>query len=78
MSELLSKKKNSLFPPKNLLLTGSLAASEYPQGVTVSAVRTKKKGLKWQFKKNEGITTERVKLAVRPGSPRIYIDIFIY
>lgn len=43
MSELLSKKKNSLFPPKDLLVGGSLAASEYPQCVTFSAVPEKKK-----------------------------------
>ena len=36
------KGKNSLFPPKDLLVGGSLAASEYPQGVTISAMKKKK------------------------------------
>lgn len=43
-------KKNSLCPPKDLLLGGSLAASEYPQDVTVSAVKTKKLKSKWRDK----------------------------
>jgi hypothetical protein len=35
----LTKRKNySQFPPKDLLVGGSLAASEYPQDVTFSAV----------------------------------------
>jgi hypothetical protein len=44
-------KKNSLFPPKDLLVGGSLAASEYPQDVTVSAAKTKKKDIKMAVKK---------------------------
>jgi hypothetical protein len=64
------EEKNSLFPPKDLLLGESLAASEYPQGVTISAARTKRQ-IKMAVKNDEGKTTERVNLVVRPGSPRI-------
>ena len=38
----IEEKKNSLCPPKDLLL-GSLATSEYPHGVTISAVKQKRR-----------------------------------
>ena len=54
MTELHSKKKNSLCPPKDLLVGGSLAASEYPQCVTFSAVpKKRKKKIKKAVKEGE-------------------------